>query len=345
MRESFERAQRLGKYKCPRSISSLLQTCEVNCRLLGSYAERAQKVDRSFIFDAAAKLRLLCIRKKRSNTPLLLELCERLNVPTSLGEHRWRGRLDVGMLKPADLPCLLHNIKMRAPLIGTGIYELTIAQIIESYTEKAGGAHVDWTTSGLIEIIQSDAGFDGVIFEVASASIFVANRLFKQITPESVQKANQEWVRAEAGRLLDECPDNVIARRELALVLIEAGDSCGAIEQLNVICQQEPEWPEPRIDLARIALDDVRNDDCQQQLMAILESVDSSPILLLRAAELFTLIGDNERAADALEVICQLKGLYGFTLPLNREVVLNWFATGEEGARLRAENALAILTQ
>jgi tetratricopeptide (TPR) repeat protein len=141
-----------------RSIGEMIHRLETQLELLRQHSEQAFGRKREEYYgEVATKLRILLVRKN-PNTPLLLEIAERLEVPLNVT----LGGPPVQPLKgepgPGDTVTLDCFFDLRAVHIRTsaGLVGISKRKLICAWCEQLGGAHEDW---GIEEAILNSLEF------------------------------------------------------------------------------------------------------------------------------------------------------------------------------------------
>lgn len=343
MGEYREKYRRWGQYSVPRSIGSLIDVCRINCQLLEGYSQNAQNKSRLTIWDAAGKLRLLCIRKNH-NDPLLLDLCRRLNVSTAISPGE-SGSQQLQALNPESLENLLHNFRIRVPVFGAGTYDMSISELIEHYTEKAGGAHMDWVTTRIVDALHQDSQLDAFVLAAASATLQVGRRMFSAATKELIQESNQKWILESAPKLISKQPGNIYARHALALVYFELGDSAKAQRQLEKCREHEPDWPDAVQVLADLARIEGRDKDAVAMYMRVARMPAAHPLMLGEVAGRLAKLGHPNEGVEAIEAAASMRELWQLNVRFVGDEVDEAFCDAEPDLRARVRAALERLAR
>ncbi len=206
-----------------RELPELLELLKTHLRLLADYAKKAfDDRNSDYIGEVAAKLRLL-VSDEGSNTPLLLKLMD------AFGIHE---TLTLAGPGPTRIVTLREFVKMHAVanrLPDGQMAEFTKVEIAKTFSEKNGGAHVDWTVpekfGHLLQMGASLGGAHIIVWEVrtvAYAVLDVGNRFLAKLTPEKVRQATIKRIRKRS------CQEPA-QFNEKGVLLCNLGDLTGGI--------------------------------------------------------------------------------------------------------------------
>ena len=138
--------QRVAKPSKNRQLSEMIHRLETQLELLHQYSEQAfGRGHAEYYGEVATKLRILLVRS-RHNTPLLLEIANRLKVPLNLTLGGPPVQPPKGEPGPGDTITLDRFFDLSAMHIRTssGLVRISKREMIRAWCEKLGGAHEDW---------------------------------------------------------------------------------------------------------------------------------------------------------------------------------------------------------
>ena len=138
--------ERVPNPRKKRQLSEMIHRLETQLELLRQYSERAFGTMRvEYYGEVATKLRILLVRS-RHNTPLLLEIADRLKIPLNVMLQGPPVEPPKGEPGPGDTVTLDRFFDLSAMHIRTsgGLVGISKREMIRAWCEQLGGAHEDW---------------------------------------------------------------------------------------------------------------------------------------------------------------------------------------------------------
>lgn len=138
--------ERVANPRKKRQLSEMIHRLETQLELLRQYSEQAFGRRRAEYYgEVATKLRILLVRS-RHNTPLLLEIADRLKVPLNVTLQGPPVEPPKGEPGPGDTVTLDRFFDLSAMHIRTsvGLVGISKREMIRAWCEQLGGAHEDW---------------------------------------------------------------------------------------------------------------------------------------------------------------------------------------------------------
>lgn len=145
-RKNKTRGKRVVSSRKQRQLGEMIHRLETQLELLRQYAEQAFARKREEYYgEVATKLRILLVRS-RHNTPLLLEIAERLKLPLTVTLGGPPVQPPNGEPGPGDTVTLDRFFDLSATYIrtSTGLVRVSKRELIRAWCEQLGGAHEDW---------------------------------------------------------------------------------------------------------------------------------------------------------------------------------------------------------
>lgn len=138
--------RRVANPRKKRQLSEMIHRLETQLELLRQYSEQAFGRKRGEYYgEVATKLRILLVRS-RHNTPLLLEIADRLKVPlevTLQGPPVQPPNDEPGRGETVTLDRFFDLSAMHISTSG-GLVGISKREMIRAWCEQLGGAHEDW---------------------------------------------------------------------------------------------------------------------------------------------------------------------------------------------------------
>lgn len=142
----------MASLRITREIGEMIGRLETQLGLLREYAIKAFEEGRGeYYAEVATKLRVLLVRS-RHNTPLLLEIADRLRIPLDVTLTGPPVAPPPGEPGPGETISLdrFFDLKAMYIRIDTGLVPITKREFIRAWCEQLGGAHEDWAVDKAI---------------------------------------------------------------------------------------------------------------------------------------------------------------------------------------------------
>lgn len=155
----------MAKLRVTREMSEMISRLETQLGLLREYSTKAFEEGRGEYYgEVATKLRVLLVRS-RHNTPLLLEIADRLGIPLELTLGGPPVTPPPGEPGPGETISLDRFFDLKAMYIRTksGLVPISKREFIRAWCEQLGGAHEDWSVDeAIVGAIEFPIFLDGV---------------------------------------------------------------------------------------------------------------------------------------------------------------------------------------